>query len=536
MSNNTHRLAVLPRPRTHWQAMDAGILLARAHYWKLVLLWCSISAPLLALFSLVLLLDAPLILLGLLWWWCKPAYELPILMYLSRVIFGETSSVRQALKESKPHWFRLLKTYLTLSRLSPSRSMTAPVVFLEQQQGIARKSRVAILTGEVTRAYTFMISLLHVEYVGVYSLFLISAYFYPDLLDIEALFDFDNPPDSNSLTSALTTLVFPFCIAGLVAPFYVGGGFLLYINRRMRLEAWDIEHQFQDIEARQTSRSTGTVSMALPGAWVAGLLLAATLAVMPPTPAFAQEVPRTATSEVDWDFNGGMPRVQPARERIQAIFEHKEFGYWETVNKLRFIPTEQEDKEEDEEKESMLGPVADVISFIAGLSKLVVYFVAGFAIMLVLWGLFKFLPDSWNLARRRPTLELLDVEHHPLTKSLPDDIPAQARLALANGNSREATSLLYRGALRTVMRRHRLKIAKSATERECQNRVAACGNNEQTNNFNRVVNEWSGIAYGSQQPSMEDTSHLIDFWSDVFSNDDIVNDTVPNSAAMDNAS
>jgi len=38
MSDNSRQLAVLPRPRSAWQAIDAGMLLARTHYWKLLVL------------------------------------------------------------------------------------------------------------------------------------------------------------------------------------------------------------------------------------------------------------------------------------------------------------------------------------------------------------------------------------------------------------------------------------------------------------------------------------------------------------------
>jgi len=84
------------------------------------------------------------------------------------------------------------------------------------------------------------------------------------------------------------------------------------------------------------------------------------------------------------------------------------------------------------------------------------------------------------------------------------------------------------------MRRHALSIEKSATERECRQRVAACDNPEQTNNFTRVVNEWSGIAYASSNPSQEQISQLIDFWSDAFA-DDAPTDTSTPAAQITSA-
>jgi hypothetical protein len=34
-------------------------------------------------------------------------------------------------------------------------------------------------------------------------------------------------------------------VVGLLEPFYVGAGFAMYLNRRVELEAWDIEQEFR---------------------------------------------------------------------------------------------------------------------------------------------------------------------------------------------------------------------------------------------------------------------------------------------------
>ena len=54
MSDNSRQLAVLPRPRSAWQAIDAGMLLARTHYWKLLALWLFFAIPVVSLiFALI---------------------------------------------------------------------------------------------------------------------------------------------------------------------------------------------------------------------------------------------------------------------------------------------------------------------------------------------------------------------------------------------------------------------------------------------------------------------------------------------------
>ena len=34
-------------------------------------------------------------------------------------------------------------------------------------------------------------------------------------------------------------------VVGVLEPFYVGAGFAMYLNRRVELEAWDIEQEFR---------------------------------------------------------------------------------------------------------------------------------------------------------------------------------------------------------------------------------------------------------------------------------------------------
>jgi pilus assembly protein TadC len=46
------------------------------------------------------------------------------------------------------------------------------------------------------------------------------------------------------LQSALLAAVYAF-VVGLVEPFFVAAGFAMYLNRRVELEAWDIEQEFR---------------------------------------------------------------------------------------------------------------------------------------------------------------------------------------------------------------------------------------------------------------------------------------------------
>jgi len=209
------------------------------------------------------------------------------------------------------------------------------------------------------------------------------------------------------------------------------------------------------------------------------------------------------------------------RDSVETIFESRDFGYEKEVTGYR-LKDDSKDKVRQDIDRASADWLVDFLIKLADFAKYFMYFAGALIVTLVVLALLKYLPDSWKPQRRRPTLELLDEEHHPLTRSLPDDIGAAARSALDKGDQRGATSLLYRGALRTVMRRHNLSIPRSATERECRHLVIDLGNNEQSNDFARIVNEWIGIAYADQHSTDVETESLIQFFEDNFTDDSLV--------------
>ena len=524
MTESLRQLAVLPRPRTHWQAMDAGMLLARAHYWKLLALWFLFSLPIATLVLTLVLLDVPLTLAVFIYWWFKPLYELPVLMYLSRAVFCEPTSIRQAMKESRGQLFRLFRSYLTLSRFSPSRSMTAPVVFLEQQSGKARRQRVGVLTRQITRAYTFMIAWLHVEAIGAYALIGFILLVVPHDYTMDEIIGRVLGKEESTLGwfEMISYWIGPWILAGMVAPMYVGGGFLLYINRRMRLEAWDIEHQFHGIQQKHQTKSTSNQLAAHWGIVSVSASLAMFMALSLPGPL------AHADSAVE------PPSVEQTRRATATIFDSADFGSTTTKSRLVFKESDSRDEPEKERPEfdnEFLQQLMEILFSVLSLAKYFVYLIVGAAVALIAWRILRVMPDSWQLGgftnRRKPTLELLDVEHHPLTKSLPNDIVSSASDALNLGDERKALSYLYRGALRTVMRRHNLSIPKSATEKECKRWVERCRYNDQSKHFNHIVDSWSEVAYANHQIDKNSVDSLIKMWDEHFSNDAPVINTSP---------
>ncbi len=80
--------SVAIRPRSAWEAMDLGVLLARRHAGLLMASWALVTLPLFALLCAVLWQYPGWAVF--LFWWLKPAYERLPLYILSHALFGNT--------------------------------------------------------------------------------------------------------------------------------------------------------------------------------------------------------------------------------------------------------------------------------------------------------------------------------------------------------------------------------------------------------------------------------------------------------------
>ncbi len=125
--------SVVIRPRTAWEAIDLGVLMAQEHRLLLMGSWALVTLPVFALLT-ALLWNYPSMAMFL-FWWLKPAFDRLPLYILSTALFGEAPSLKQALRQ----WPKLLNNQLLASltwrRLSLSRSFVMPVSQLEGMDG-----------------------------------------------------------------------------------------------------------------------------------------------------------------------------------------------------------------------------------------------------------------------------------------------------------------------------------------------------------------------------------------------------------------
>lgn len=242
------QISVAARERRSWEALDLGFVLARHWYRSLALVWMIPSLVVFVIFSLIFI-DDPWVGITVCWW-LKPVWDRLPMYIASRALFGETVTVRQALRQLPTIAWKDWAAWLLWRRISLTRSFDMPVTVLEGLKGEARRKRMNVLHIESGRAATWLtIVCMHLELALVFGglgliLFLIPAEFEIGLMD---LFD-TQAPVMDWLFNILS-----YVAMALVAPFYALGGFALYISRRISLEGWDIEIRFRHLADRHTS-------------------------------------------------------------------------------------------------------------------------------------------------------------------------------------------------------------------------------------------------------------------------------------------
>ena len=313
------------RPRSPWEALDLGTLLARRHAKLLMTTWAAVTLPLFGLISLLLWQHPSLALL--LFWWLKPLYERLPLHILSKALFGETPDFRESLRAFPGLLRPQLLASLTWRRLSTTRSFDLPVQQLEGLDGKARKQRLLTLSLRSGRAPSWLTVVgVHLEgalWLGLLGVLyfllpaqLVQRWNWEDLLGLSA--EWLWLEHLSNLLYALVLIVWE--------PIYVACGFSLYLNRRTHLEAWDIELAFRRLRQRLLSAAPAVLL-------ACGLLFWPTAHdawAAAPTADTAQQGPKSERL-----LNQPLTS-ETARERIDALLDQPPFQHRETVTRWRF--------------------------------------------------------------------------------------------------------------------------------------------------------------------------------------------------------
>lgn len=496
------------RPRTTWEAMDLGVLMSQRHRRLLMTSWAIVTLPVFALLSL-LLWDSPSLVVFL-FWWLKPAFDRLPLYILSKALFGETPTLKQALRQ----WPALLKhqllASLTWRRLSLSRSFLMPVVQLEGLAGEAREQRLRVLLQRDGGAARWLTVIgVHLETALWFGLMALFYLLVPQQIELEW--------DWQKLIAVaehdwlwlehLVNLLYPLLLI-VWEPVYVACGFSLYLNRRTILEAWDIELVFRRLRQRLSSVAPALMLLALmllplaPPAW------AAEDSIAPDSPRLLNQ---PLTSEA-------------SRDSIKAILEAPPFKNPETVTRYRFGEETTEPSETDVTPDWlktlfkwMGGQRFDLV---AALIQIMLWGALVGAIAWLAWRYrerLKALVNRWPtkrppVARPAPARMFgLDIRE----ESLPNDVAASVE-QLWLTQPRDALGLLYRALLSRLHHDFAIPLKPADTEGQVLHRVEQLQRQDLLAFSKSLTLHWQNIAYGHRSPPMHLQQELCDGWRGLF--------------------
>jgi hypothetical protein len=242
------RLAIHLRLCTPMQAADLGVRLCQHAAPSVYRSYLLVLVPVAALCAASVEISSSLPVLLL--WWAKPWLDRTILFTLSRAAFGSETEPRELWAAQRDVWWSQWWRTWTLRRLTASRACTQPIIQLEGQRGAGLRRRLReIHRGRVAAARLLTLVFSNVEFalcIGCASLWLLFAPSGSNAWQALARWYVQSP-----MSATLCTAFFPYLIAvAFLEPFYVAAGFGIYLNRRVELEAWDIEQDLRHAFAR----------------------------------------------------------------------------------------------------------------------------------------------------------------------------------------------------------------------------------------------------------------------------------------------
>ena len=503
---NIERLTIALRPRSGWEALDLGLRLAQAHAGALWRTWWALSLPV-ALVTWLACRDEPLWAMWILWW-LKPLADRFMLHVLAQAVFGEAPTLAATLGA----WRRVLgpglMSTLLWRRWDPARSFFLPVAQLEGQTGRAARERRRVL-GRNTWGMAVWLSL-SARLFGVV-LFLATV--------VLALLL--NPDDyaqatwlENLGTWSHADNLLSYLVLSAIEPLYVACGFMLYLNRRVELEGWDVELALKRMQSRVTQRRGTALASLLVLASLSCALLGS--ALMPAT-AWAQtsgaDAPASAPGQVAPD-DGQAPPSAPAAA-IRKVLAQPDFGGTRDVTEWEYIPEEERKKPDNTQWDWLmrLGKLAAKGGQLIGWVLLALAIIGLIGLSLRTWAR----RERSDAPGKSAPSDLFGLQIAPHT--LPDDIAQAARERLAAGDLRGALSLLYRGALSQLVHRHGLSVQGSDTEEDVMRHVPRLLDASASEVFRALVRAWQVTAYAGRPAQGAEVERLCNAWPAAFASD-----------------
>jgi hypothetical protein len=508
------------RPRPNAQALDLGFALLRAHAGHVYGAWLALWIPLVVL-SYVLAIYFPDI--GQAWmflaWWLKPLLERAPLYVLSRQVFGEAVSWRQALvawpKQLGGGWFRLLTWWRIFV---PGRGLYQAIWQLEGARGAvaAQRRRVIGAHNTARNASWFGVACAHFEAILQLGFVAFVGIFVADeniVNPFAYLIGLSQTP--SAWTIALS--FFAYALAGaIIGPIYTACCFTLYLNRRATLEAWDIELTLRQIHApsasAQSASRTPAASRMLGGVGVVAILFLA--CCLQPNMGYAAapaNTPPQSCSKPEWlqardskqadarvaDHTAAQTRL---RQDLRELLEAEDLRNYQCVESWFF---KERDKDKKAEKNK---PTPSDFDFPL-LAQVIKIILIVCAVLLVLWLLLRYRGTFLGFFRPATAVQATEVGGLDIrAETLPTDVVAQVRAFWQQQRNREALALLYRATLSRLVTHNGVVLTQGATEGDClriathaqaQQRISAT----QLDIVRAAGDMWLRGAYGKRWPT-----------------------------------
>lgn len=522
--------AIEIRPRSQWEACDLGIQMGRHWWWPMVkigmvmaLPWCTLCWLVPADFALW-----PLFL----FWLGKPLWERLLLHFLGQAIFNTQLTTREVIAAAISVLAKEWLASILWRRLSPWRAYHCALTVLEGQRGKTRRQRLTHLAGNhASTAALVSLLLFSFEWVLILSVWIICYALTPAQFNwnITHLNEFFG---TGILAATFATV---YCIVYVaVSPFYVSICFALYLNRRIWLEAWDIDISFKSL-VKRLGNSISVISLCsclwiLPflspetHASETGEIPSETTSINPaseyvsaqedaskiaralakladPLILFAELKPREVLA-------ANFPDEQLIIAQLLAgdDFHHKTKTL---VHHLRWKMKAQQKPTEIKNWDGVIGITAKVLEVLMW----------GLVLVLIFWLALNFRTLNERYAQfslRRKTQPgpaiAFGLDLRP--ESLPDQVDEVALRHCQAGEYRQGFALLYRATLVALVQKG-LKIKASFTEEDC---VAQAGAShlqlpQQSLAYLRELTaHWQNLAYGHQLPTSALAEDLCKRW------------------------
>ena len=503
------QMTVHLRARSAWEAVELGFALVRQHAAAIWKPWLLVTVPVLVILNVIGWAIDMLWLAGLLMWWLKPVFDRIPLFVISRATFGATPSVRETLS-AQLHWgWKPLLHYLTWRRFSPARSLFMPIELLEGGQGAQQRERRRVLGGAVygNAALLTFTCLYFQAALTIACVFLILMFVPFDYLPEAMRAGWSLVAEQPPWWTQVAFNVFAWLAMTVVEPFFVGGGFGLYLNRRTQIEAWDVEIAFRKLRARLAATAAPfALVIALLGAWLP--VVRAQERAAPPAPPTQEAGKQEAATPPTLPIVFGDARVEDGafRKAVDKAYTDPLLNSkrtqvtWEKRNKAKKDPEKPADL-------SWLAGFGVVFAFIAEWG---LWIIVGLLVLALLATMRHWLPWMRGaLGRRKPLPVEVESEALLIPEQLPDNVPAEARRLWSQGKPRHALALLYRASVESMAQRADVSLPPGATESECLRASRRMPDNEDRNLFARVVRVWQYAAYAQQLPTQDDFETLL---------------------------